>query len=76
MVKRRGYQRGMVIEDWETNKQFYTEAAGQFFNFKEAWRNYVAHSRTTYQKDSAMDIFNATRAFAQQLAKQLSESTA
>jgi len=64
---------GAKPTDWGANKQFYTEAAGQFFNFKEAWRNYVAHGRATYERGAALDISNATQAFSQHLAKQLAE---
>lgn len=48
--------------------EFYTKAASQFWHFKEAWRNHVAHSRATYDETEAFNVYNAVKHFMQQLA--------
>jgi hypothetical protein len=48
--------------------QFYCQAATNFFYFKDAWRNHVSHSRTTYDERQAKEVWNHVRSFMQRLA--------
>ena len=53
--------------------EFYNDAAARFMNFKDAWRNNVAHTRTIYIEGQARDIFENTRQFMQHLAERVKE---
>jgi hypothetical protein len=57
----------------KTTFEFYNHALGQFRNFKDAWRNNVSHTRTTYQAGFTKDIMDNTRQFMQHLATRLKE---
>lgn len=48
---------------------FWSDAASQFFIFKEAWRNRTAHVRATYTQDQAKKIWDAVDDFMGHLAK-------
>ncbi|MGE3074475.1 MAG: hypothetical protein AB7O30_07635 [Dehalococcoidia bacterium] len=48
--------------------QRYSEMAANLWFFKEAWRNHVAHSRSTYDERRAMNIFSHVRHFMQEAA--------
>jgi hypothetical protein len=48
--------------------QHYSEAAIQFRYFKDAWRNHVSHSRSTYDERDAVSIWNHATEFMQHLA--------
>jgi len=53
--------------------EFYNQAVGQFRNFKDAWRNNVSHTRTTYNKHLAVNVMDNTRQFMEHLASKLKE---
>jgi hypothetical protein len=53
--------------------QFLSEAAKEFFYFKEGWRNHVSHGRGAYDDQQSLDILNHTRAFMAHLSTRLSE---
>lgn len=53
--------------------QFLSEAAKEFFYFKDGWRNYVSHGRARYDEHQALSALEHTRAFMNHLATRLSE---
>jgi hypothetical protein len=53
--------------------QLYAQAASGFWQFKEAWRNHVAHSRATYDEPDAWSIWQNVRDFMVHLATRLPE---
>lgn len=53
--------------------QFLSEAAKEFFYFKDGWRNYVSHNRITYDEYRAGSALEHTRSFMNHLASQFSE---
>ena len=53
--------------------EYYSHAADQFRNFKDAWRNNVSHTRKTYMAGGAQDVMDNTRQFMQHLALRLRE---
>jgi len=53
--------------------QFLSEAAKEFFYFKDGWRNYVSHGRGDYDEHQAASVLEHTRAFMNHLSSQLSE---
>ena len=53
--------------------EFFNHAVAQFRNFKDAWRNNVAHTRKIYQPGETKDIIDNTRQFMQHLATRLKE---
>lgn len=55
--------------------EFYSQAASQFYHFKDAWRNHVAHARATYDEGKAHEVFYSVRAFMQNLASRESDET-
>ena len=55
--------------------QFLSEAAKEFFYFKDGWRNYVSHNRAAYDEHQAHGVLEHVRAFMNHLATQLSEET-
>ena len=46
----------------------YSQAATQFFYFKNAWRNHVAHARETYDEEQAITILTHVGDFFKFLA--------
>lgn len=48
--------------------EFYSQAALQFFYFKDAWRNHVSHSRTSYDGEQAKMVLEHVEAFMRCLA--------
>jgi hypothetical protein len=48
--------------------QVYSEAAVQFRYFKDAWRNHVMHSRSSYDEQEAQSILNHVRDFMRHVA--------
>lgn len=48
--------------------KFYSQASSQFFYFKAAWRNHVAHSRDTYSSEQALTILTHVGDFMKYLA--------
>jgi hypothetical protein len=53
--------------------QFLAEAAKEFFYFKDAWRNYVAHGRGNYDEHQAASVLDHVRVFMNHLSTKLSE---
>jgi hypothetical protein len=53
--------------------QFYSEAAVQFWYFKDAWRIRVAHARASYDEAEAVKIFDHAFSFFQTLSTRLKE---
>jgi plasmid stabilization system protein ParE len=53
--------------------QFLSEAAKEFFYFKDAWRNYVSHGHAAYDEYQALGVVEHTRAFMNHLSDHLSE---
>jgi hypothetical protein len=47
----------------------YAEAAGHFFNFKEAWRNPTFHAKKTYTRDEAHQVIKSAGAFLSYVAR-------
>lgn len=48
--------------------EFLSQAAREFFYFKEGWRNHVAHNRVTYDENQARSIMTHVRDFMNHLA--------
>jgi hypothetical protein len=53
--------------------QWLSEAAKEFFYFKDGWRNYVAHGRSRYDGSQALSAFEHVRTFMQRLATKLAD---
>jgi hypothetical protein len=53
--------------------QFLSEAAKEFFYFKDGWRNYVAHNRISYEGPQALEVLEHVQAFTEKLAMRLNE---
>ncbi len=53
--------------------QFLSAAAKEFFYFKDAWRNHVAHGRGSYDEHQAASVLEHVRAFMNHLSTQLSD---
>lgn len=53
--------------------QFLSQAAEQFFYFKDAWRNHVAHGRDRYDGPQALSVLNHVKAFIVHLSEKLRE---
>jgi hypothetical protein len=68
-------QRKTLSRGAEKNERlsFLSEAAKEFFYFKDGWRNYVSHNRGRYDDSQALSILDHTRFFMCHLASQLSE---
>jgi hypothetical protein len=52
---------------------FHSKAAVQYWYFKEAWRNHVAHSRDVYSDHQARTIITHVTDFIEQLATRIKE---
>jgi hypothetical protein len=53
---------------------FYSEAAKEFFHFKDGWRNHVSHNRATYDESSSRNALEHVRTFMNHLSSRLSEA--
>jgi hypothetical protein len=53
--------------------QFLSEAAKEFVYFKDGWRNYVSHSRGTYDKHQARSVMEHVKSFMNTLSTKLTE---
>ncbi len=53
--------------------QFLSEAAKEFFYFKDGWRNHVSHNRGTYDEHQAASVLEHTRSLMNHVATPLSE---
>lgn len=58
--------RGLIKSE---SLKFYSQAAMQFFYFKHAWRNHVAHSRESYGGEQALTVLTHVGAFMTALAE-------
>lgn len=65
---------GMEKATKDARLQFLSEAAKDFFYFKDAWRNYVAHGHARYDEDQTLGVLEHTRSFMNHLASKLSEA--
>jgi HEPN domain-containing protein len=52
---------------------FYSRLSLEFEYFKNAWRDDVAHSRSSYDESEAKSVMNHVEAFMKQIAKRLTE---
>jgi hypothetical protein len=55
---------------------FYSEAAKEFFYFKDGWRNYVSHGGDPYDEHQALSVLEHVRTFMAHLGSRLGERTA
>ena len=53
--------------------EFFNHAVAQFRNFKDAWRNNVAHTKKRYKPGETKDILDNTRQFMQHLALRIKQ---
>jgi hypothetical protein len=54
--------------------RFLSEAAKEFMYFKDGWRNYVSHNRSTYDEYQARSVLEHVRTFMMVLSTQLGET--
>ena len=59
--------------DKNERMQFLSEAAKEFFYFKDGWRNYVSHNRGNYDENQALSTLEHVRSFMNHLATRLSD---
>src|ERR1700741_5556460 len=64
---------GLAKAEKDARLGFLSEAAKEFFYFKDGWRNYVSHSKGRYDENQAKGVLEHVRAFMNHLASQLSE---
>jgi hypothetical protein len=64
---RRGPKKSEALE-------FYRGALGEFYAFKDAWRNHVMHSRERYDENQALSAFQHVSEFMKRLSTRLSEA--
>ena len=53
--------------------QFLSDASLEFRHFKDAWRNYVSHNKTTYDETQARRVLDHVASFIEVLSKHLKE---
>jgi len=53
--------------------QFLSEAAKEFFYFKDGWRNYVSHNKATYDEREARSVLEHVKSFMTVLSSRLNE---
>jgi hypothetical protein len=53
--------------------QFLSEAAKEFFYFKDGWRNHVAHAKASYDEPQALSVLTHVQIFMRHLSTKLSE---
>lgn len=54
---------------------FYRGAVGQFFGFKDQYRNAVSHVRVRYDEHQALRVVSQVRDFMNELSKKINEKT-
>jgi hypothetical protein len=64
---------GVAKAEKDKRLQFLSEAAKEFFYFKDGWRNFVVHGHDKYDDPRALSVLEHTRVFMNHLASQLSE---
>jgi hypothetical protein len=57
----------------DADLRFYGDANSQFTNFKDAFRNHVAHARESYEEGPASSILQRVREFLDALSSRVSE---
>jgi hypothetical protein len=62
-------QRTLPKAEREKRLPFLSEAAKEFRYFKDAWRNHVAHGRTSYDANQAIGVMTHVRAFMTTLSR-------
>lgn len=72
-IKKKRGGSGMTSSDPKI--MFWSEAASEFFMFKEAWRNQTMHVRKVYSESEAQRIIDAVDLFMRRLATKLAEPT-
>jgi hypothetical protein len=61
-------------QNWKEDQEFYSQAASHFMVLKDAWRNYTAHMRGTYDQTDAKRIMDNVAGFMHKLATRLAEA--
>lgn len=59
------WPKGGMKSEW---MRFYSEAAKEFFYFKDGWRNYVSHGGDPYDEHQALSVLEHVRVFMNHLA--------
>jgi hypothetical protein len=59
--------------EWNSNPDFYAEAAARLLAVKDAWRNKTMHVEINYDEDQAKDIWNHVSGFIRHLATTIPE---
>lgn len=60
-------------ENWESEKEFYTDCVTHLIHIKNAWRNHTMHLRNRYDEIQAYEIFNDVKKFMQKISSKLKE---
>ena len=58
--------------EWKTDDLFFSTATANLRSVKNAWRNPTLHIERSYDEETALEVFNATKAFMRHLATKLS----
>jgi hypothetical protein len=53
--------------------EFYSGVLGEFYAFKDVWRNNVMHTRRDYNETDAFAVYQHVRGFLQRLAERVQE---
>lgn len=64
-------KKGGATPEKRDRLKFLSEAAKEFFYFKDGWRNYVSHKRVPYDEHQALSTLEHVRAFMGLLARNL-----
>ena len=59
--------------EWGKDDTFYSIATGNLRAVKDAWRNPTMHIEQNYNEETALDVWNAVRAFMRHLASKLKQ---
>jgi hypothetical protein len=65
---------GLAKADKDARLQFLSAAAKDFAYFKDGWRNYVAHNKSSYGGDEAAAVLEHVKSFMNHLASRLAEA--
>lgn len=57
----------------ERDLEFFAGATAQFWHFKDAWRNHVAHSRAVYEQPQALRVLNHVCEFLEHIHTRVKE---
>lgn len=68
--ERRKLPRGTQKDD---RLNFLSQAATEFYYFKDGWRNHVAHNKVEYGAAEAIEVLDHVVAFAERLSSLLGE---